>query len=669
MELTNIKYISDKRASQFNKLGVKTVEDLANFFPRYYLDLTKISKVCDAYHNDVILTVARVELQPRVSNGGRVKYVKTYCSQGADTFEVIWFNQPYVIDKLECGKEYFFYGRVSNKFGVCSMTNPVFESVEENKKLKGFVPVYKAGNNLTQSIIKYACQSATKTLSLESQIPSDLCYKYALTPLKKAYLEIHNPTTQINLTNAQERIALEEYFSLISAFKVLKGDKKRVRIHKYACSANQLKEFTKSFSFEFTDGQKKAVNEIYADLTGATVMNRLVQGDVGSGKTAVSLCAIFMAFKSGYQTAFLAPTEVLARQNYNVAVKFFGGENVCFLSGSLTQSKKRELKAKIKSGEYKIVVGTHAILEPNVEFKNLALCVCDEQQRFGVAQRSALEGKGEIVDVLVMSATPIPRTLSLIFYGDLDVSTIYDKPTMRATLTTRIVPENKYSDLLNFVKAEIKKGNRAYFVCPKIEGDDEGTLISVKELYADLSKTLTGVSVGLMHGKLKDSEKAEIMSDFISGKIEALVSTTVIEVGVDVKDATVMVIYNAERFGLSQLHQLRGRVGRSDKESYCFLLDTAKNQIAKDRLKIIKSCNDGFKISEADYDLRGGGDFLGERQSGKFLTSLGGLQYSSKTIFFAKQLSDEAFSNEKNIPNLKKLAIQKQEKLKDITLN
>ena len=669
MELTNIKYISDKRASQLNKLGVKSAEDLVRYYPRYYLDLTKITKVNEAYHNDCILTLARVELEPRVSSGGRIKYVKTYCSQGADTFEVIWFNQPYVAEKLECGKEYFFYGRVTNKYGVCSMTNPVFENAEENNKLKGFVPVYSVKGNLTQSVVRYACQSAVKALNLESSIPNDLCYKYALMPLKKAYLEIHNPTTQINLNNAQERIALEEYFALISAFKVLKGDKKRVRMHKYECSASKLKEFTNSFGFEFTSGQKQAVNEIYSDLTGANVMNRLIQGDVGSGKTAVALCAIYMSLTSGYQTAFLAPTEVLARQNYNIALKYFGSQEVCFLSGSLSQKEKRELKQKISKGEYKIIVGTHAIIQPDVEFKNLALCVCDEQQRFGVAQRSALEEKGSVVDVLVMSATPIPRTLSLIFYGDLDISTIYDKPTLRASLTTRIVPENKYDDLLNFVKQEIKKGNRAYFVCPKIEGDDEGTLISVKELYEELCNALSGVSVGLMHGKLKDSEKVEIMSDFVTGKIEALVSTTVIEVGVDVKDATVMVIYNAERFGLSQLHQLRGRVGRSNKESYCFLLDTAKNQTAKDRLKIIKTCQDGFKISEADYDLRGGGDFLGERQSGRFMTALGGLKYSSKTIFFAKQLSDEAFSNEKNILNLKKLAIEKQEKLKDVTLN
>ncbi len=669
MKLNSIKNVSDKRVLDFNKLGVYSVEDLIKFYPRYYLDMTKITPIKDAYHNDCILTVAKVEVEPRVQSGGRVKYVKTYCSQHKDTFEIIWFNQPYVANKLKCGEEYFFYGRVQNKFGLASMVNPVFEPVTENNKLKGVVPVYKSVGSLTQSVIRNSAVNALKLIDVKSDIPQELLYKYALMPLEKAYKEIHYPSTQINLTNAQERIALEEYFSLISAFKVIKGDKNRIRINKYDCNATKLKEFIRKFNFEFTDGQKSAVNDIYKDLTGVTVMNRLIQGDVGCGKTAVALCAVFMAYTSNKQTAFLAPTEVLARQNYNVVKRYFNEGQVCFLSGSLSAKEKALLKRDIKSGKYKIIVGTHAVIQPDVEFNNLSLCVCDEQQRFGVAQRSSLEGKGESTDVLVMSATPIPRTLSLIFYGDLDISTIHDKPVKRATVTTRIVPEFKCDDMLAFISKEIKKGNRAYFVCPKIEGDEEGAFISVKELYEELCSKLNGVKLGLMHGKLKDSEKSSIMEDFKSGKIEALVSTTVIEVGVDVADATVMVIYNAERFGLSQLHQLRGRVGRSDKQSYCFLLDTAKNQTAKDRLNVIKTCSDGFRISEADYDIRGGGDFLGERQSGRFMTQLGGLKYSSKVIFFAKELSDEAFSNPKNIPMLNEIASLKYKKLKDIILN
>ena len=295
--------------------------------------------------------------------------------------------------------------------------------------------------------------------------------------------------------------------------------------------------------------------------------------------------------------------------------------------------------------------------------------MCDEQQRFGVAQRSSLLSKGESPDVLVMSATPIPRTLSLIFYGDLDISTILDKPVNRATVKTNVVPYSKYEDMLCFIDKEISNGRQVYFVCPKIEGDDEGTVISVTELYEELKSVLPNAKIGLLHGKLKDKEKNQIMQDFKDKKYDALCSTTVIEVGVDVPNATVMVIYNADRFGLSQLHQLRGRVGMSSLQSYCFLLNGSESDKAKDRLNIMCTVSDGFKISEVDYDIRGGGEFLGEKQSGKFMTELNGLKYSSNVIFFAKTLADEAFSDETNIPTLNRLAKQKYYALKDITLN
>ncbi len=669
MELTDIKYLSEKRIKELNKLNIYNCEDLINNFPRNYLNLTKITPIKYSYHNDCILTIAKIETTPQLFNSGRLKIVKTYCSQQNDTFSIVWFNQPYVIDKLEEGKEYFFYGRVSNKFGLVSLTNPVFEEVDKNIKLKGLVPVYKITNNLTQSLIKNVTKSAVHLSKITSVIPYNLQQKYGLSDLKNAYFEVHNPKNENSLQSASDRIALEEYFSLISAFKVIKGDKKRVRLRKYNCSASELSEFISGFNFEFTEGQKLATNEIFKDLKGKTIMNRLLQGDVGCGKTAVSLCAVYMAIKSGYQVAFLAPTEVLATQNYNILKERFSDSDVVFLSGSVNQKNKNEIKNYISSGKAKIVVGTHAILENDVKFLNLGLCVCDEQQRFGVAQRSSLSDKGQSVDMLVMSATPIPRTLSLIFYGDLDISTIKDKPKSRVEISTGIVPQNKYNDMISFIDKEIEKGGKIYFVCPKIDGDDEGSIISVKELYDDLKNLLPNRKVLLMHGKLKDAEKNQIMQDFKDGNGDILVSTTVIEVGVDVKDATVMVIQNAERFGLSQLHQLRGRVGRGDKKSYCFLISENENPKSIERLNAIKSCSDGFKISEIDYDLRGGGDFLGERQSGKFLSNLGGLKYSSSVIFFAKNLSDEAFSKSENFLSLKELAIKKYEKLKTITLN
>ena len=669
MRLKDVKYVSDKRIQDLKKLSITTAEDLINHFPRNYLDLTTVTPLSQAYNNDFVLTLATVEVEPRQSMGGRVKYVKAYCSQGADTFSVVWFNQPYVVGKLKCGEKYFFYGRVQIKYGMISMTNPVFEPVDKNVRLKGYMPVYSIKGSLTQSGMKTICLSAVNSVNPTSSIPLYLQQKYALSPLNKAYVEVHSPSSENALKNASDRIALEEYFKLISAFKIIKGDKKQVKPRKYTITPEKMAEFTKRFPFEFTSGQKQAVNEIFTDLKSPFTMNRLLQGDVGSGKTAVSLCAIYVALYSGYQCALLSPTEVLAKQNYSVCKKYLSDYEIGYLSGSLTQTEKKAIKQKLLNGEIKLLVGTHAVLEENVEFNNLALCVCDEQQRFGVAQRSSLEEKGVFTDTLVMSATPIPRTLSLIFYGDLDISTITDKPVGRAEIQTNVVPLKKYEDMLGFVTEQAKRGFQTYFVCPKIDFDDEIDVLSAKELYEELSNVLVGVKVALLHGKMKDKEKLAVMQDFKDKKYDVLVSTTVIEVGVDVPDATVMVIMSAERFGLSQLHQLRGRVGRSDKKSYCFLLCTKESEKAIERLNALKTCSDGFKISELDFDMRGGGDLLGERQSGRILTTLKGLKYSSKTVFTAKALSDEAFKLESNIPYLKKHALDLYEKLKNVTLN
>ena len=365
----------------------------------------------------------------------------------------------------------------------------------------------------------------------------------------------------------------------------------------------------------------------------------------------------------------LAPTEVLAKQNYNLIKKYLPEFRVEFLSGSVPAKEKTRVKSLIKSGDADIVVGTHAILEKDVEFKNLSMCVCDEQQRFGVAQRNSLVEKGREPDVLIMSATPIPRTLSLIFYGDLDISTIKDKPVARAKVQTNIVPNAKFDDMLAFIRKEISAGKQAYFVCPKIDGDEEGSVLSVTELFEELSKKLPNVRLELLHGRMRDDKKTEIMQDFKSRKIDALVSTTVIEVGIDVPNATVMCVFGANRFGLSQLHQLRGRVGRSDLTSYCFLLSDSIDQAALNRLNALKENSDGFKISEIDYSERGGGDFLGTRQSGKMLSELGGLKYTTEAIFLAKKLSDDAFFCGENIAMLRKVSLKKYDRLRDVVLN
>ena len=670
MELTRIYGISEKRSEELNKMGIYDTADLSRHFPRAYLDLRQQQFLKYAYHNDIVLTAGKIVSMPYTRNFRRGGLVKTVCEQEGFIFSVVWFNQPYVLSKLKVGEEYLFYGRVQNRFGEVSLVNPSFEPCDKNFRLKGIVPQYSLKGSLTQKVMRDAVRRAVELDRPRSIIPSDLLAKYGLTDLYSAFKEVHNPTDFESVKKAADRIAVEEYFALISAFKFIKGGREQVRINKYNCSAKDLLTFiSERFPFEFTDGQKSAVNEIFADMTGGKVMNRLMQGDVGSGKTAVSMCAIFIAVNSGYQAVMLAPTEVLARQNYLAVQKAFPDYNIGLITGSMTAKQKTEMKKALKEGLINIVVGTHALLEDDVEFKKLSLCVCDEQQRFGVAQRSSLLNKGVTPDVLVMSATPIPRTLSLIFYGDLDITTIKDKPKSRIEIQTNIVPTEKYNDMLKFIEREIQDGKQAYFVCPKIDGDEEGSVISATELYEELKEKLPMVKVGLLHGRMKDKEKNAVMQDFKDRNIEFLVSTTVIEVGVDVPNASVMVIYNAERFGLSQLHQLRGRVGRSDIKSYCFLLSRANSGVAIERLKIIKDNSDGFKISEYDYKLRGSGDFMGDKQSGKFMTELGALNYSTDSIFLAKKISDEVFETGRPLDKIKQVAIEKYQRIKDITLN
>jgi ATP-dependent DNA helicase RecG len=531
------------------------------------------------------------------------------------------------------------------------------------------VPVYSLKGKLTQKVVRKAVQEALQKVNIDSLIPYPLQKKYGLPSLAKAYYEIHSPSSGYTIDKAAERIAIEEYFLLISAFKMIKGSKEDVRLKKYSVTAREVKEFSERFGFAFTDGQKRAVNEIFENLYAPSRMNRLVQGDVGSGKTAVALCGIFMAVKSGFAAAYLSPTEVLAAQNYAVLKKYFPDYKVGYLAGGMTAKEKREMKTALKNGEIDILCGTHAILQGDVQIPRLSFIVCDEQHRFGVAQRNALAEKGEGTDMLVMSATPIPRTLSLIFYGDLDVTTITDKPKARQEISTSIIPESKYDDMLDYVRRQTAEGKQAYFVCAKIDDDEEGSIMSVTELYEELKGRLPTIRFALLHGRMKDKEKAEVMTAFKNKEYDCLVSTTVIEVGVDVPNATIMIIYNAERFGLSQLHQLRGRVGRGAEKSYCFLLMGADGEVARERLSTLKNNTDGFKIAEKDLEMRGSGDFFGTRQSGKMLSDIKNLRYSTSVIFTAKRLSDDAFEGRFDDERLRTAAIKKYESLKDVVLN
>ena len=410
------------------------------------------------------------------------------------------------------------------------------------------------------------------------------------------------------------------------------------------------------------------MRDIYLNVTSPTRMNRLVQGDVGSGKTAVALTGIFMAVKSGYQAVYLSPTEVLAAQNFALLQKVFPEYRVGYLAGGSSAKEKRALKEAAAKGEVDIVCATHAVLQGDVQFSSLGFCVCDEQHRFGVGQRNTLSEKGNGADMLVMSATPIPRTLSLIFYGDLDITVIADKPKERQEIATSIIPQYKYDDMLEYIRKQTKAGRQAYFVCAKID-DDEGQVTSVTELYEELRGRLPDVRFALLHGRMKEKDKAQIMSAFKRKEYDCLVSTTVIEVGVDVPNATIMVIMNAERYGLSQLHQLRGRVGRGTEKSWCFLLVGSESEAAIERLTVLKSTTDGFKLAEKDLELRGSGDFLGTRQSGRFFNGIKNLRYSTEIIFTAKKLSEEAFERKLNTEEIRIAAIKKYESLKDVVLN
>lgn len=671
MKITSIKGISEKREKEFAKLGIYDTKDLVKHFPRAFLDLTKEKRLEECFNNEFVLTHGSVISIPKMFTAkSSMKYVKIICEQNGVPFTVIWFNQPYVLQKLDIGKEYLFYGRVKNEYGQATLTNPSFERITENYRLKGIVPQYSLTSNLTQKIMRDAITVALRVEDFVDAIPQNIQTKYALAPISSAYKDIHNPTTMKVCRLAQERVALEEFYIMISAYRFMKGASDIVRTNKYNVSSEELSNFIKSFNFDFTNGQKEAVSAIFNDVKGAKVMNRLIEGDVGCGKTAVALCGLFCALKSGYQAVMLAPTEVLAEQNYKIISKYLKGFNTGLLVGSQTAKEKKITKEKLSSGEIQVLSCTHAVLQDDVSFNNLAFCVCDEQHRFGVAQRSKLLSKGgNICDLLVMSATPIPRTLSLIIYGDLDVTVIKDKPKQRATVQTNVVPQHKYDGMLQFILNEVKQGRQAYFVCPKIEEDEEGAVMSVTELHRSLSQALPEINFGLLHGKLKDKEKNAVMQDFKAKKYQCLVSTTVIEVGIDVPDATVMVIYGADRFGLSQLHQLRGRVGRSDLKSYCFLLTNSHSDKAMERLAVLVNNNDGFAIADCDYEMRGSGDFLGERQSGRFMNELGSLYYTTQTVLMAKKISDEVLFGNYDLTILKDLARSKYLKLQDVSLN
>ena len=629
-----LKGVGPKTAERFEKLGILTLSDLLCHYPRRYLDFSKPYSIAEAPADTECVVKAEVFAKPggRVLPGGR-RMERITAGDDVSSLEITWFNNPYAAQKLELGQEYYFQGIVTGGMLRRQMVNPQVRT-DAQVKSSPFEAVYPQTEGLTSSAIaKCVRQLLPHAELLPDPLPSEMLKKYRLLSKADAVRAIHCPTTEEEAFAARRRLIYEELL-------VLQLGIGRMKNHGAASTGAPMKKadaspFWESLPFSPTGAQRRAVEEILTDMSGETSMNRLLQGDVGSGKTLVAAAAIWACIRAGYQAALLAPTEILASQhaeNLNRLLSPFG-MRVALLTGGMKAAARRTTLAAIRDDEADLIVGTHAILSEGVEFARLGLAVVDEQHRFGVRQRGLLAEKAANPHLLVMSATPIPRTLGLLMYGDLDISILDELPPGRKPVKTRCITGKKRADLYGFLDREIDSGRQVYIVCPAIEDAGGSGLNAVKSYYEDIAKAyLPDRRVGLMHGKLKPKEKAEVMDDFKSGRLDALVSTTVIEVGVDVPNATVMVIENAERYGLSALHQLRGRVGRGAAESWCFLVSDNASESVQKRLKFLCSTSDGFAVAQYDLETRGPGDFFGSRQHGLPTLQIADLMNDTRTL-------------------------------------
>ena len=633
-----LKGVGPKTAERFEKLGILTLSDLLCHYPRRYLDFSKPYSIAEAPADTECVVKAEVFAKPggRILPGGR-RMERITAGDDVSSLEITWFNNPYAAQKLELGQEYYFQGIVTGGMLRRQMVNPQVRT-DAQVKSSPFEAVYPQTEGLTSSAIaKCVRQLLPHAELLPDPLPSEMLKKYRLLSKADAVRAIHCPATEEEAFAARRRLIYEELL-------VLQLGIGRMKNHGAASTGAPMKKadaspFWESLPFSPTGAQRRAVEEILTDMSGETSMNRLLQGDVGSGKTLVAAAAIWACIRAGYQAALLAPTEILASQhaeNLNRLLSPFG-MRVALLTGGMKAAARRTTLAAIRDDEADLIVGTHAILSEGVEFARLGLAVVDEQHRFGVRQRGLLAEKAANPHLLVMSATPIPRTLGLLMYGDLDISILDELPPGRKPVKTRCITGKKRADLYGFLDREIDSGRQVYIVCPAIEDAGGSSLNAVKSYYEDIAKAyLPDRRVGLMHGKLKPKEKAEVMDDFKSGRLDALVSTTVIEVGVDVPNATVMVIENAERYGLSALHQLRGRVGRGAAESWCFLVSDNASESVQKRLKFLCSTSDGFAVAQYDLETRGPGDFFGSRQHGLPTLQIADLMNDTRTLHAAQ---------------------------------
>ena len=633
-----LKGVGPKTAERFEKLGILTLSDLLCHYPRRYLDFSKPYSIAEAPADTECVVKAEVFAKPggRILPGGR-RMERITAGDDVSSLEITWFNNPYAAQKLELGQEYYFQGIVTGGMLRRQMVNPQVRT-DAQVKSSPFEAVYPQTEGLTSSAIaKCVRQLLPHAELLPDPLPSEMLKKYRLLSKADAVRAIHCPATEEEAFAARRRLIYEELL-------VLQLGIGRMKNHGAASTGAPMKKadaspFWESLPFSPTGAQRRAVEEILTDMSGETSMNRLLQGDVGSGKTLVAAAAIWACIRAGYQAALLAPTEILASQhaeNLNRLLSPFG-MRAALLTGGMKAAARRTTLAAIRDDEADLIVGTHAILSEGVEFARLGLAVVDEQHRFGVRQRGLLAEKAANPHLLVMSATPIPRTLGLLMYGDLDISILDELPPGRKPVKPRCITGKKRADLYGFLDREIDSGRQVYIVCPAIEDAGGNGLNAVKSYYEDIAKAyLPDRRVGLMHGKLKPKEKAEVMDDFKSGRLDALVSTTVIEVGVDVPNATVMVIENAERYGLSALHQLRGRVGRGAAESWCFLVSDNASESVQKRLKFLCSTSDGFAVAQYDLETRGPGDFFGSRQHGLPTLQIADLMNDTRTLHAAQ---------------------------------
>ncbi len=641
--ITILKGVGPTKAKQFANLNIFTLEDLICHFPRGYEDRTRLVTIEKLEVDKPACFKAMVMNTPRTAHIRKgLDVTKVQVADHTARLNLTFFNQKYAIDKLEYGKSYIFYGAVSGDFIGYSMTNPTFEAIDSPPiTTRRVLPLYPLTAGLSNAAMLKAVQQALAICDPPAEVlPEAVRREYDIISADRAYYAIHEPASMAEAEMAKRRLIFEEFFVFSAGLSLLRASRATKKVPPY--QTTDLSAFYNALPFTLTGAQTRAIGQIAEDLGKGAPMNRLVQGDVGSGKTMVAAASAYLAVKNGHQAALMAPTEILAEQHFASLSKLLTplGINTVLLTGSMTPKQKKTARESIENGDAQLIIGTHALVSESTVFHDLGLVITDEQHRFGVGQRSALSGKGTDPHLLVMSATPIPRTLALLMYGDLEVSILDELPPGRQTVDSFLVDESYRSRINAFIRKHVSEGHQCFVVCPAVEENEELGLKAATVWAESLQKTVfPDLRIALIHGQMKGSEKEAVMTAFAAGQADVLVATTVIEVGVDVPNATLMVIEDADRFGLSQLHQLRGRVGRGSAKSFCILTSHTKNPDTLQRLKALCKTTDGFKIAEEDLRLRGPGDFFGSRQSGLPVFRVASLSCDLHTLTQAQQAS------------------------------